>query len=174
MQRSTLGAGAVLAVAAVLAFVACNGGTGTTAGQNSALAAGTGLLSASGALQCAPSTGQLTACAGSAAGASCSLAVGWDGGTKLPGTCHPTLDGTQVACVPNPPAPPSALVSACTDKNSGDSCQATGKFGDTFQGTCLTPPGSTTLFCGRVHTPPAALVDACTGKAAGDACSRPE
>ncbi len=167
MPRSTL-----LAVATVLALVACTGGTGTPAGQNPAQAAG--LLSASGALQCAPSTGQLTACAASAAGAACSLAVGWDGGTTLPGTCHPTLDGTQVACVPNPPAPPSTLVSACTGKNSGDSCQATGKFADTFQGTCLTLPGSTTLFCGRVHTPPAVLVDACTGKAAGEACSRPE
>ena len=163
------------ALAALFTLVGCSGGTGTGATQNAGSTSSSGTPSATDpetlALQCAPSTAQLSACAGVAAGGSCSLSKGWDGGWTWPGTCRPTVDGTQVACVPNPPAPPTALVDACTGKTSGEACQAEGKFGGSFAGTCLTAPGSSSLFCGHVRTPPPAAVEACAGLDAGAACS---
>ncbi|MGO9829450.1 MAG: hypothetical protein ACLPJH_04875 [Myxococcaceae bacterium] len=186
MATSASGASGPWALAALLTVVGCSGGTGSNSappGGNSSTAAGGASstadagASATHALRCAPSSEQLDACSGMAAGASCSLSGGRDGGWSWPGTCRPTFDGTQTACVPNPPTPPTALVSACTGKASGDTCQAEGKFGGSFNGTCRTSMDSTTLFCGREHekhTPPAAVLAACSGLDAGEACTRPE
>ncbi len=169
MQQVPIASWASLALASLVTAAACTSGTGSTGAQSSDSA----LASLGQTLQCAPSAGQLAACLGSDAGASCTLALCGDAGTALPGTCHPTLDGTQMACLPNPPAPPADLVDACSGKGAGDACTAPGKFGDTFQGTCLTALGTTTLFCRHVHSPPAAAVTACANADAGDACTRP-
>jgi len=137
----------------------------STSDGGSSSAAGTPLL-------CTPSAEQLGACAGLDAGTSCSLFGSKDGGYSWPGTCRPTLDGTEVACGPNPPSPPAALVNACSGLASGDACQVQGMFGFTFEGSCHALPGSTTLVCGRVHLPPPGAVEACSGKDAGEECSR--
>src|SRR5207247_7293774 len=88
------------------------------------------LVSSSGTLSCTPGKSQIDACSGKVAGDSCTLAVG-DGGVTHDGTCRATLDGTAVACVPNPPAPPQPAVDACTGKASGDTCTVTERAGAT-------------------------------------------
>ncbi|MGO8968821.1 MAG: hypothetical protein ACLQDQ_04545 [Myxococcaceae bacterium] len=190
MQPLPFGARGLWALASVLSVLGCSGGTGSNASQTggttpaggaaSTADAGTAPSAAGGSatrvLRCAPSTRQLDACSGMAAGASCSLSGGKDGGWSWPGTCRPTFDGTQVACVPNPPTPPAALVSACTGKASGAACEAQGKFGDSFNGTCRSTADGATLFCGREHAHhlPPAVAGACGGLDAGDTCTRPE
>ncbi|HMK73157.1 MAG TPA: hypothetical protein VK454_07445 [Myxococcaceae bacterium] len=153
-------------------LLACSSGTGPgtsdSNSNNSAVSTTSGGAS-SNALLCSPTSGQLAACNGSDAGAACTLSDA-DKDFTLNGTCKPTVDGSAVACTPNPPGPPPALASACSGKASGDACQAQGFFGS-FQGVCISAPASGTLFCGRVHTPPQPLVDACTGKMAGDSCA---
>src|SRR3954465_5657150 len=144
--------GTKTAIAAALfgTLFACSQGSDSTAGStasalSSAVVAET---SATGTLICAPSQTQIDACGGKAANDSCSLTAP-DGVTSVPGTCRATVDGTTVACAPNPPAPPRVLVDACSGKAKGDSCSAaTDRDGDeTLQGACGTLASSTTLVC---------------------------
>jgi len=123
----------------------------------------------SGTLLCDPSDAQTALCSGLAAGDACTLSS-TDGTKTWSGTCRASVDGTAVACVPNPKAPPAELVEACSGKAAGDACQADEAFGKVREGACVAAKDGTTLICGRVHTPSQARVDACEGKAAGDAC----
>ncbi len=185
-MKQSLGARPLLVLASLFTFLGCGGataptptqnaGTSTTANGASSSDGGTTGTSSNSvtALRCAPSAAQLDACAGVAAGGSCSLFGHQDAGWTWPGTCRPTLDGTAVACAPNPRAPLSALVNACSGKAAGAACQAEGKRGGSFAGSCLTAPDGTTLFCGRVRPRQLAAVEACSGKTAGEACTRPE
>jgi len=180
------------AVCAAGLLLACNSGTGAgnaadapgSTGLSATGAAGDGgtpAASASGPLLCTPSSTQTRACTGLAVGAACTLTRSFhdhdgdaddDAGVlTIAGTCRSTFDGTGVACVPNPPAPPSALTGPCSGKAAGDACEVQGPLGGTFQGACVDPRGSGTLFCGRARTPPQPLIDACGGKTAGDACA---
>ncbi|MFL5367053.1 MAG: hypothetical protein ACJ781_16420 [Myxococcales bacterium] len=169
--------GTKTAIAAALfgTVFACSQGSDSTSGStasalSSAVVAET---SATGTLICAPSQTQIDACGGKAANDSCSLTAP-DGVTSVAGTCRATVDGTTVACAPNPPAPPQVLVDACSGKAKGDSCSATDRDGDeTLQGACGTLASSTTLVCLRVRNPPQVAIDACTGLAADDACTLP-
>ena len=183
---------------AVALLVGCNSGTGvsstastnpqgsanTTANNDGGTAQGAtdgGGSGSSGSrpLLCTPSAAEVSACQGLAAGAACSLTrpagdhdgdADDDGGVvSIPGTCRSSFDGTEVACIPTPPAPPAALTGPCAGKTSGTSCTVGGPRG-TFTGVCFDPRGSGTLVCAPIHTPPQPLVDACSGKAAGDAC----
>jgi hypothetical protein len=146
------------------------GGASTTASAlSTALASGT---DAAGTLLCAPSTDQVTACTGEVAGDACTLTAP-DGTTTIDGTCRATIDGTVVACAPNPPAPPAELVAACSGLTLGNACTVTEAFGNTRTGTCVTARDGSTLVCGRVHVPPQAAIDACATAAAGAACTMP-
>jgi hypothetical protein len=190
-ERTTISA--LLGVLAAASFlVACSSGSGPSNGQAGGGAgqtatdngAGTGDGGTTGAaskpLLCAPLPAQTTACSGLSAGAACTLTRSFgdgdgdaddDGGVKsIAGTCRSTFDGTGVACVPNPPAPPAALTRPCSGMVAGATCEVQGRFGG-FQGTCFDARGSGTLICGRVRTPPQPLIDACSGKAAGDGCA---
>jgi hypothetical protein len=129
---------------------------------------------ASGTLLCSPAQAQIDACAGAAAGDACTLSTA-DAGTTVAGTCRATLDGTAVACAPNPHAPPQELVDACTGKVVGDACSAAEPFDDHDRaGVCITARDGVTVVCGRVHTPSQAAADACANAAAGDACTLPD
>jgi len=181
------GCAAALTLACSSGPGASGNGANSNAGQTSNTTttssddAGTTGGAAARALMCTPSSAQTSACAGMAAGSGCTLTRSTgdgdgdaddDGGVRsIAGTCRSTFDGTGVACVPNPPAPPAALTGPCGGKASGDACTVQGPFGGTFDGTCFALPGSGTLICGRVRMPPQPLVDACSGKAAGDGCS---
>jgi hypothetical protein len=165
-KRLTLAA-AVLAVTAV----ACgqSSKSATTSALSAAFASST---DAAGTLLCAPAQAQLDACASKAAGDACELTPP-SGTVTVAGTCRTTLDGTAVACSPNPPAPPQELVDACAGSTLGATCQVDEPFGETRPGVCVTARDGTTLVCGRVRTPPQAAIDACTTLAAGDACTMP-
>ena len=181
------GCAAALTLACSSGPGASGNGANSNAGQTSNTTttssddAGTTGGAAARALMCTPSSAQTSACAGMAAGSGCTLTRSTgdgdgdaddDGGVRsIAGTCRSTFDGTGVACVPNPPAPPAALTGPCGGKASGDACTVQGPFGGSFDGTCFALPGSGTLICGRVRMPPQPLVDACSGKAAGDGCS---
>jgi hypothetical protein len=153
------------------------GSANTTATGDGGTAQGSG--NSVKALLCTPSAAEVSACQGLAAGAACSLtrAIGDHDGdadddagvVSIAGTCRSSFDGSEVACIPTPPAPPAALTDACSGKTPGTSCTVQGPRG-TLTGICFDPHGSGTLICGPIHTPPQPLVDACTGKAAGDAC----
>ena len=127
----------------------------------------------SGTLLCTPSQDQLDACASLAEGDACTLTL-TDGTTTVDGTCRGTIDGTAVACAPNPPAPPQALVDACASLALGDACTVAEPFGGTRTGVCVTARDGVTVVCGRVHTPPQAAIDACAALTAGDACTMPD
>ncbi len=158
-----------LALAALIS--ACGGGTPDPAEATSALSSALeASTAASGTLLCAPADEQVAACAGIAAGDACELTPP-DGAPAVAGTCRATLDGSAVACAPNPPAPPQELVDACTGKATGDACQVAEAFGNTRDGVCGTARDGATLVCGRVRIPPQAAVDACASLAAGDACT---
>lgn len=148
-------------------------GNGTSGAADPALLALSAALesgsAASGTLLCRPADLQVTACNGLAAGAAC--AIPGPLGLPVPGTCRTTLDGSAVACAPNPPAPPVEVVAACAGKAAGVACEVLEPFGIVRDGVCMTARDGSTLVCGRVHTPPPVAVDACTGKAAGDACT---
>jgi hypothetical protein len=176
---------AVPCVLGVLALhLGCSSGVssgGSGAGASSGGAAGA-TSSVSGAdsgvaptlspLLCAPSSTEVAACGGMAVGDGCTLGDS-DGGTtrSIAGTCRATLDGSQVACIRNPPSAPALLSDACTGKATGDAC-AVGPDGGarSFQGACVSTPSGAALVCLPVRPPPQRAVDACTGKASGDAC----
>jgi len=159
------------ALFATLVTTACGQGTSKTATTTSALSAALAASTDSaGTLLCAPADAQVAACTGKVAGDACELTPP-SGSATVAGTCRATIDGTRVACAPNPPAPPQELVDACTGKAAGATCQVTEAFGNTRDGACIPARDGTTLVCGRVHTPPQAAVDACATLAAGDACT---
>jgi hypothetical protein len=167
---------AFAAAALGLAVAACGGAarSGTTDVTSSALSAAIASSTASsGTLLCAPAQGQIDACASKAAGDACTLtSTKPDGSTRdVAGTCRTTIDGTAVACAPNPPAPPEELVAACAAKSAGDACTVDEAFGDSRSGVCMAAGASGVLVCGRVRTPPPAAVDACASHVAGDACT---
>ena len=171
LSRKTL---PLLAAAFAVVLSACgqSGHTSSTAAASmnplaDTVASGT---EAAGTMMCVPSADQVAACGGLAAGAACTLTAP-DGVTTREGTCRASLDGTSVACAPNPPAPPQALVDACASKAAGDACSVTEADGEVRNGACVTARDGSTLVCGRVHTPPQAAVDACASRAAGDACT---
>jgi len=135
-------------------------------------------------LLCTPSPAMASACNGLIAGASCTLTrvrhgdgdgdgdADDDAGVlSIAGTCRSTFDGTGLACVPVPPAPPAALTQPCTGRAPGDACDVVGPGGISLAGTCFDAPRSGTLICGRVREPPQTRIDACTGKAAGVTCT---
>ena len=160
------------------AVIACGGSartTDTTSGSTSPTLLSSAVASstaAAGTMLCTPSQGQVAACTGLAAGASCTLTTTTPSGTvDVAGTCRAGLDGTTVACAPNPPAPPQELVTACNGLTAGAACTVTEAMGDTRSGTCVTARDSTTLVCGRVHTPPQPAIDACASLTAGAACT---
>ena len=160
-----------LAVACLALLAACSGSSTTSSSTASALSSAYASVSAAtGTLMCAPSTDQISACSGLAAGDACTL-TSTDGTTTRAGTCLTTVDGATVACAPNPPAPPQELVDACSGKAVGDACQATEPFGDVHAGTCITTRDGTTILCGREHLPPQAAIDACAALVEGDSCS---
>ncbi len=171
LRRNALLVVPSLAIAALLG--ACGAQkTAVADSQTAALSAALeSTVAASGTLLCAPSDGQTAACSGLAAGDACTLTNA--AGTSVAGTCRATLDGSAVACAPNPPAPPPELVDACTGKAAGDTCSVTEAFGNTRSGACRTARDGATLVCGRVFAPPQAAVDACANHAAGDACPMP-
>ena len=76
-----------------------------------------------------------------------------------------------MACAPTPPAPPQALVDACTGLTAGTACSVAENDGDNHTGLCVIARDGATLICGRAHTPPQAAVDACASLATGDACT---
>ena len=163
------------AAALGLAVAACGGNarTGTADASSPLSAAVASSTASSGTLLCAPAQGQLDACASKAPGDACTLTSTKTDGTtqEVAGTCRTTLDGTTVACAPNPPAPPEELVAACAAKSAGEACTVDEAFGDSRSGVCVVAGGSGVLVCGRVRTPPPAAVDACASHTAGDACS---
>jgi hypothetical protein len=164
------------AAAALVALgAACSGSQGGSSGTAAATsdALSTALASASastGTLLCAPSQNQIDACASLAEGDACAL-TSPDGASTIAGTCRLTLDAVEVACAPNPPAPPAALVDACAASTLGDACQVTEPDGDSHDGVCVNAPGTTTLVCGRQHLPPQAAIDACSASTVGDGCA---
>jgi hypothetical protein len=167
----------LLAAALLAAGCAGQSSTGGTSADSALGAAVASATDSSGTLLCTPSQGQIDACSGMAAGAACTLTLTNplpDGTTSVAGTCRTTLDGTVVACAPNPPAPPAWLVEACSGKAAGDACTATEPDGDTRDGTCVTARDGSTLICGRAYAPPQAAIDACATLAAGDTCMLPE
>ena len=176
MHATPLSRPGLIAIAAALAIASlgCSGGgssssngTGTTA--LSASYASTS--SASGTLLCTPSDAQTAACQGMAAGAACTL-TGKDG-SSIAGTCLATIDGSSVACSPNPPAPPAELVTPCQGKAAGDTCTVTGGEGDeTHSGVCSLGPASTgPLACSRADDLLPHGAAACAGLANGAACT---
>ena len=160
--------GCALAVAA-----AC--GVDQTTGSSSALSSAVvAASSATATLLCAPTAAQTAACAGKAAADACTLTAA---ATGLPadaaGTCRATINGSGVACVPTPPAPPAEVVAACAGKAAADACTFTEPDGDVKTGACGSPPGGTVLACHPVRVPPQAAIDACASKVKGDACALP-
>lgn len=177
-MKTTLPFLAALAAAALLVTACGSGSTSNGASSNaaavSAMAASlSSATDASGTLMCTPSQAQVDACASLAAGAACTLTSTAADGTTVTrdGTCRASLDGATVGCAPNPPAPPAALVDACTAKVLGDACTVTEADGDTHTGLCVTARDGATLVCGRAHTPPQVAIDACATAAAGDTCT---
>lgn len=167
--RNSLLLASALAVSALLG--GC--GAGSSAADTSALAAALeSSVAASGTLLCSPAEAQLAACTGKVAGDACVLTPP-GGAPEVAGTCRPTIDGTAVACAPNPPAPPQELVDACSGKAAGVACQVAEPFGNARDGVCVTARDGATLVCGRAHVPPQGAIDACATLAAGDACTMP-
>jgi hypothetical protein len=164
-----LAAVAVVTITAAACGQASKSTSATSSALSSAVAAST---EAAGTLLCSPAQGQIDACSAKAAGVACELTPP-SGTGAVAGTCRTTIDGTTVACAPNPPAPPQELVDACTGKIAAATCQVTEPFGDTRDGVCVTARDGATLVCGRVHTPPQAAIDACAASAAGAACTMP-
>lgn len=163
---------AALAGLALLLSAGCTQKSGAPVASSALANRWAWTIGATGTLLCAPTQAQIDACAGMAAGATCSLTAP-DGTTQIAGTCHETIDGAAVACAPNPPGPPQELVDACTGKAAGDACTVTEEDGDTRNGNCVTARDGTTLICGRDFTPPQAAIDACATLAAGDTCTMP-
>lgn len=164
----------LLAAIAVSAAIGCGGGA-SPVGAPSALSSDVVTTStAAGTLLCAPAQVQLDACANKAAGAACTIPAPTAGGTDTAGTCHATLDGASVACVPTPPAPPQALIDACAGKAANDACTSTEPDGDVQTGACALARDGTTLACFRVHEPTQAEIDACATLTAGAACTFPD
>jgi hypothetical protein len=167
-----------LAAAVLLVVTACGqaGPTASTTSPEASLAASplastlASATSATGTLLCTPSADQTAACAGLFAGDACTL-TSPDGATTRPGTCRASLDGSTVACAPNPPAPPQALVDACNGLALGATCTATEPDGEIHQGVCVTARDGSTEICGRPHDPPQAAIDACTSLTAGATCA---
>lgn len=148
-----------------------DGGTSSTsAALSSAVESAT---SQSGVLLCAPQQGQLDACSGKAAGDACTLMRNDRDGTEIAGTCRDAIDGSGVACAPNPPPPPRGAVEACSGKAAGDVCTMPGRHAANENGVCGLGPDGTTVACRPTFTPPQVAVDACADKAEGDACTFP-
>lgn len=169
-DRLTLAAALLFTIAAAACGQGSKGASSTSSALSSALASST---DAAGTLLCSPAQAQIDGCSGMAAGDPCTLTPP-SGTETVAGTCRKTIDGTTVACAPNPPAPPQELVDACTGKILGTPCQVTEAFGDdTRDGVCITARDGATVVCGRVHTPPQAAVDACATAKAGDPCTMP-
>lgn len=159
---------------ALVVATGCGGGmNGTASTSPVSTALSTALSSSStsaGTLLCSPAQGQLDACAGKAAADACTLTLA-DGTTTVAGTCRATIDGADVACVPNPPAPPQELVDACTGKVASAACTVSDALGDTRNGVCVTARDGSTLICGRAMTPPQPAIDACASATVGADCS---
>ena len=145
-----------------------SGSSSTSAALSSAVESAT---SASGVLLCAPQQGQLDACSGKAVGDSCTLTANDRHGSSIEGTCRDAIDGSGVACAPNPPPPPKPAVDACSGKAAGDTCTMPGREGRTENGVCGVARDGVTVACHPTFTPPQVALDACSGKAEGDACS---
>jgi hypothetical protein len=159
----------VVGSASLVAFVACHSDpmNSTPSAIASALVDATG---ASGTLMCAPTQPQLGACEGKGAGEGCSF----DNRERtIEGTCRTTLDGSAVACAPNPPPPPPELVEACAGKSAGEACTAPDRLGGLREGVCVLGRDGATILCGRARMPPPEAIEACSQLAAGDACSMP-
>jgi hypothetical protein len=170
--RSLVSTAAAVLVALGAACTGAQSGAASTSSAStdaisSALASAS---SATGTLLCTPSQPQIDACAGLAVDDACALADP-SGTSTVAGTCRLTLDAVNVACAPNPPAPPAALVDACAASSLGDACQATEPDGDSHDGICVTAPGTATLVCGRQRLPPQASLDACAASTVGDGCT---
>jgi len=162
-----------LAVVPTGFLLACSSGTGSTSDSSNGGLSSTVVLPDGGTVRpllCGPSSGQISACSGKGAGDACTLTDA-DKDRTVNGTCRPTIDGSELGCVPHPPSPPSFLTDPCSGKALGASCQATGPFGRTFQGDCVDAPFSQTLVCAPVRTPPEPAVEACSGLDAGQDCS---
>jgi hypothetical protein len=173
MTRTSTRLSIAAAVLFTITAAACGQASRSTSASSSALSSALAASTdAAGTLLCSPAQAQIDACSGKAAGGACELTPP-SGTATVAGTCRTTIDGTTVACAPNPPAPPQELVDACTGKDAGATCQVTEAFGNTRDGVCVTARDGATVVCGRVHTPPQAAIDACAALESGVACTMP-
>jgi hypothetical protein len=121
----------------------------------------------------------VSACAQRSANDACAFSLG---GTNLTGTCATPPGSSTLACRPahgpgGPHGPPPAeSLEACASSSADAACSFS-MGGNTLTGTCVTPPGSSTLACrpnhppGEQRGPPAEAITACSGRAAEASCS---